>query len=239
MAIIKGKRSRPRRCMLYGVHGIGKSTAVKDFLLVDLEDGSGDIDVAARWDSVPQSYEEFKSVLGELIRDGFEAPGLAIDTADWLEYLLAKEVCRAEGVKTLAEVPYGKGPAMLVPLWEHLLDGFERLAAKHSKHVVLLCHSQIMTVRRPGLESFQRYEPALTKETSKLIQEWADEVLFYRYRDVLRTEKEGFGKERKVALDVRERYIQTSETMIAAAKNRLGLPDELSNFGEYLARLTT
>lgn len=239
MAIIKGKRSRPRRCMLYGVHGIGKSTAVKDFLLIDLEDGSGDIDVAARWDTVPQSYEEFKTILGELIRDGFDALGLAIDTADWLEYLLAKEVCRAEGVKTLAEVPYGKGPAMLVPLWEHLLDGFERLAAKHSKHVVLLCHSQIMTVRRPGLESFQRYEPALTKETSKLIQEWADEVLFYRYRDVLKTEKEGFGKERKVALDVRERYIQTSETMIAAAKNRLGLPDELSNFGEYLARLTT
>jgi len=239
MAIIKGKRSRPRRCMLYGVHGIGKSTAVKDLLLIDLEDGSGDIDVAARWDTVPQSYEEFKTILGELIRDGFDALGLAIDTADWLEYLLAKEVCRAEGVKTLAEVPYGKGPAMLVPLWEHLLDGFERLAAKHSKHVVLLCHSQIMTVRRPGLESFQRYEPALTKETSKLIQEWADEVLFYRYRDLLKTEDQGFNKERKVALPVNERFIQTRETMIAAAKNRLGLPDELSNFGEYLARLTT
>jgi hypothetical protein len=239
MAIIKGKRSRPRRCLQYGVHGIGKSTSVKDGLVIDLEDGSGDIEVAGRWDTVPQSCEEFKAIIGELIRDGFEQPFLAIDTADWLEYLLAKEVCRAEGVKTLAEVPYGKGPAMLIPLWEHLLDGFERLAAKHSKHVVLLCHSQIMTVRRPGLESFQRYEPALTKETSKLIQEWADEVLFYRYRDVLKTEKEGFGKERKVALDVRERYIQTSETMIAAAKNRLGLPDELSNFGEYLARLTT
>jgi hypothetical protein len=239
MAIIKGKRSRPRRCMLYGVHGIGKSTAVKDFLLIDLEDGSGDIDVAARWDIIPHSHGQFKEIIVELISSGFDEPGLAIDTADWLEYLLAKDVCMAEGVKTLSEIPYGKGPAMLVPLWDNLLCGFEKLAEKHNKHIILLCHSQIMTVRRPGLESFQRYEPALTKETSKLIQEWADEVLFYRYRDVLKTEKEGFGKERKVALDVRERYIQTSETMIAAAKNRLGLPDELSNFGEYLSRLTT
>ena len=239
MAIIKGKRSRPRRCMLYGVHGIGKSTAVKDFLLIDLEDGSGDIDVAARWDSVPQSYEEFKAIIGELIRDGFDEPGLAIDTADWLEYLIAREVCTAEGKKTLGDIGYGKGPSMMLPYWEHLLDGFERLSAKHGKHVVLLCHSQILTVRRPGLESFQRYEPALTKETSKLLQEWADEVLFYRYRDILKTEDQGFNKERKVALPVNERFIQTRETMIAAAKNRLGLPDELSNFGEYLARLTT
>ena len=52
MAIIKGKRSRPRRCTLYGVHGIGKSTAVKDGLVIDLEDGSGDIEVAGRWDTV-------------------------------------------------------------------------------------------------------------------------------------------------------------------------------------------
>lgn len=232
MAIVKGFKKRPRRCVLYGVHGVGKTTASKNCLNIDLENGSGDIEIA-RWDSIPQSYDEFKGIIKELISTGFEQHTLAIDTADWLEYLLVKEVCRATGKASLAEIEYGKGPGMLLPFWEHVLEGFEILAARHGKNVLLLAHSKVVKIQRPGVDSFQRYEPALELPTSKLLQEWADEVLFYRYRDILKSEDAGFNKTRKIALDTHERYIQTSETMVAQAKNRLSLPDELASFDEY------
>ena len=44
MQIQRGKLVRPRRCLLVGQHGIGKSTAARDALILDLEDGSGDIE---------------------------------------------------------------------------------------------------------------------------------------------------------------------------------------------------
>jgi hypothetical protein len=60
-----------------------------------------------------------------------------------------------------------------------------------------------------------------------MIQEWCDEVLFASFRVNTRTEEAGFGKERKLAVGGKDRYIRTNESASCIAKNRLGLPSEL------------
>ena len=49
MKIVKGKQQRPRRVMLYGTHGIGKSSWAAQApatVFLNLEDGLADIDCA-------------------------------------------------------------------------------------------------------------------------------------------------------------------------------------------------
>ncbi len=47
--VAKGKQVRPRRTVIYGTHGVGKSTFAAKFpvpIFVQTEDGAADLDVA-------------------------------------------------------------------------------------------------------------------------------------------------------------------------------------------------
>lgn len=237
LAISRGLNKRPRRCLFYGVPGIGKTTsAVTESLLLDLERGSGDID-CARIDAAPKSLDEFKEILKALIADGFDEPTLTIDTIDVVESFIKAEVAKKENVACIDAIEYGKGPGMMVPYWESLIAGFETLAKKHGKNLVLIGHCAVTKMSPPGSETFQRYEPDMLNASSKTLRNWCDEVLFYRYRNAVTIEEQGFGKERAIAIDKAVRYIQTAETLAAVAKNRVGLPMEIESFDEYRKHL--
>lgn len=236
MSVVKGFKKRPRKCLLYGTQGIGKTTAVKDCLVVDIEQGSGDLE-CARFEPSPTTYEEFKACLLWLINNPTEQVSHAFDSASWIDKLIVKEVCRVNNVQGLADIEYGKGGGMCVPYWEHVLSGFDALIARQSKNVILLAHSKIVKFTPPGKDSYQRYEPDFLPEVAAIVNRWVDDTLFYRWRTVTRAEELGFGKERTVALDVQERYLQTVEMPSAIAKNRLSLPTEIASFDEYKRHL--
>lgn len=234
------KRAEPRRCVLYGVEGIGKTTAAKGSRLIDLENGSNDIEIArveGRFDEgkaprAPKTFDEYVATVRYLIKNPPPEPMVATDSLDWLEYMVIQKVCEVANKPSLSEIEYGKGPGMCVPYWEDLLEGWDRLRAV-GKHVLLIAHCVVRDVIPPGSAKYQEYAPKLMPQTAAVIQEWADEVLFFRYRHITTTEKGGFNKERTVAANCAERYIQCAKTLAAVAKNRIGLPDEIDSFSEY------
>jgi hypothetical protein len=232
----KSFKKRPRKCLFYGTQGIGKSTACKDFLIVDLEDGSCDIE-CARYEPKPTSYEELCEVIKWLVKNQVEQSTIAFDSASWVDKLVAREVCCKAGSLSLAEVEYGKGGGMCVPYWEHLCEGFSTIIEKQGKNIVLVAHSKISKISPPGLSAFQRYEPDLVPEVAAVLNRWADDIIFYRWRTLTRSEDGGFGRERAVAIDTQERYLQTVETPSAIAKNRLNLPAEITSFADYVTHL--
>lgn len=221
----KGKKIRPRRVLLYGVHGIGKSTWASKWpnpVFLPTEDGCGDLDVASYplMTSIKDIYGAVVELGGDVQHD-FQT--LVIDSADWLERLIWQGVCQKHGKQDIGEFDFGKGYSHATEAFRRLLNMLDSVRNK-GMHVVFLAHASAVKFSEPGQESYDRYSPKLHRDASALIQEWADEVFFANYPRVTRTADEGFGKKRNIAIESGERQMFTSETAAFLAKNRLGLP---------------
>ena len=247
--IKKTKTKRPRRTLLYGVHGIGKSSWANmwpDPIFINLEDGLTDIDADAF--PVPMNLQEAWGPIMELSGDATAGHGyktLVIDSVDWLEQRFVwNEVASKNGVKHIGDVGFGKGYAQAADMFSKLLMGLDSVR-NTGMHVLLLAHSSIRRFDAPDSEAYDRYMPKLHQNNSgfgvsSLVQEWADEVLFCNYKSYTKTTTGGFGKETTKAIGNGERVIYTTERPSHIAKNRLGLPDTVPmsvdtfHYGEYI-----
>lgn len=238
MKLLKGKSDRPRRILTYGVHGVGKSTWAAQApspLFLDIEDGIGDLDVE-RTEHL-KDFGQVISAISYLISNQTEHKTIVLDSLDWLERLIFRQVATDEDKKTIDEIAYGRGYRMAAKKWDYLLRGLNELRS-NGKTIVLLAHSVAKRFSPPDSDSYERYEPALHEVGSRIIQEWCDEVLFAQFRVMTRKADEGFGNKRTMAIDGKERFIRTSESASVVAKNRLGLPSELPmEWGAYAAHL--
>lgn len=228
MQINKGKKIKPRRTLLYGVHGVGKSewaAQALNCLFLNLEDGLNDIDCHST--DVLTTFDCVIDALRWLAEKSHPYKNICIDSVDWLEQLIHKEVARAARKESIAEIGYGNGYKQAIALWDKVLFALEWLRTEKAVGVILLAHADIKKFQSPEQDSYDRYQPALHESASSLLQEWCDEVLFASYRVAIRKEDQGFDKTRNIAIDVGERYIRTTETAAVLAKNRLSMPAEI------------
>jgi hypothetical protein len=217
-SITTGRKADPRRVLVYGVHGVGKSTfaAMADSpVFIQTEDGLGNVD-AARF-PLARSLGDVMGYLASLY-DEHPYRTVAIDSLDWLERLIHADVCRQKNVDSIEDIGYGKGYAFALRQWREVLDALDGLRNVRGMTVVLIAHAQIEKFANPETETYDRYAPRLHRLASALVQEWCDEVLFATYRVHTRTASEGFDG---------ERVLRTTERPAHVAKNRLALPDEI------------
>ena len=183
MKILTGKKIQPRRSMLYGVHGVGKSTWAADapsVLFMDLEDGLADLD-AAKTEHLKEWHEVMES-LRWLYNEKHPFRTLAIDTVDWLEQMIHREVAIGSDVASIADIGYGKGFQQALKYWDELLNALEYLRTGKGMTIVLLAHSQVVRFSDPETEGYDTYQPALHKLAAARLQEWCDEVFFASYK---------------------------------------------------------
>jgi hypothetical protein len=240
MQIRRGKQPGPRRIMLYGQHGVGKSTwaneAPSPFFL-NVEDGLNDIDCA----STPKlnSYADIVSAISWLANNPHEFKTIVLDSFDWAEQFILHEVAVAANKAAYSLIKFGEGTGPAVKKTMFLLDGFGALQ-KRGMGIILLAHARVVRHENPETSAYDRYEPDLLKAISSTVQEWCDEVLFASFKVFTKVEDAGFGRERAIAIGGKERFIRTSESATAIAKNRLRLPDELpmswAAYAEHLPR---
>jgi hypothetical protein len=232
MRIIKGIVAAPRRILLYGQHGVGKSSwAAKapNPIFINVEDGLCDLDCDKTpvLRSITEVYEALIWLGGDEDH-GYKT--IVIDTLDWMERLIHQgevESINDRKIKTLADVGFGKGYPRAIPHWDLTLKYLDHLRRAKGMTVILLAHARVERFESPEADSYDRYSIDLHKTASGMIQEWCDEVLFAAFRVNTRTEDGGFGKERKLAVGGKDRYIRTCESASCLAKNRLSLPSEL------------
>ena len=233
--IQRGKKPRPRRTVLYGTHGIGKTTWAAQWdrpFFIAFEDGCGDLDVAS---IRPNDIADAWQIMIELGDPNAEQEfgTLVIDSADWMEAAIQKTIVSSRGKKSLDEFEFGKGYGESAEVFAKMLQLFTSVRDA-GLNVVILAHCEIKKYTPPGLDSYDRYTPKLHKTTAALLQEWSDEVLFAAYRTYVRKEDMGFNKNRGVATGGTDRVLYCQESAGWLAKNRLGLPPEMSfDFAEY------
>lgn len=228
MKILKGRQVVPRRTLLYGVHGIGKSTwaaAAPECLILNLEDGLNDID-CQRTEHLT-TLEQVNDALRWLGTQQHSFKTVAIDSIDWLESIIHAEVAKAAGKNSIADIGYGVGYKQALTHWDKITFALDWLRSEKQMGVILLAHCAVKKHSDPEQDSYDRYQPALHDLASAFLMEWCDEVLFASYRTYVRKEDLGFNKERAIAIGGTERYIRTQETAAALAKNRLSMPAEI------------
>ena len=223
-----GRATAPRRVMLYGTHGIGKSTfgamSPKPIFL-QTEDGLGEIDC----DKLPltESFEQAIAALSELYTEKHPYRTIVVDSLDWLERLIWADVCKKRNVESIEDVGFGKGYVFALTQWREFLAGLEALRNDRAMMVVLVAHARIERFENPETETYDRYVPRLHKLAAAVMQEWCDEVLFATYRVHTTKTEEGFNRKRTHAIGTGERILRTVERPAHLAKNRLNLPEEL------------
>lgn len=226
--IHSGKRPAPRRVMLYGTHGIGKSTFAAGSekpVFIQTEDGLGEIDC----DKFPlaESFEQVIAALSELYTEKHPYRTVVVDSLDWLERMIWADVCRKRMVESIEDIGYAKGYVFALTQWREFLDGLSALRNERGMTSVLIAHAKIEKFENPETETYDRYVPRLHKLASAVVQEWCDEILFATYRVHVKQTDEGFKRKRTQGIGTGERIVRTTERPAHVAKNRLDLPEEL------------
>lgn len=229
MKIIRGKQPGAKKVAVYGPEGIGKSTFASRFpdpVFIDTEGSTKDMDVART--EAPSSW----AMLMEQVKYVKEHPEvcrtLAVDTIDWAERMCVDHICAAHQKKGVEDFGYGKGYVYVKEEFGRFLDMLAE-AAEAGVNVVLTAHAQIKKFEQPDeMGSYDRWELKLgqktASQTSPLVKEWADMLLFANYKthSVAVDDK---GQKRKAQGGKRVMY--TSHHPCWDAKNRYGLPDEM------------
>jgi len=244
MKITTGKQEKPRRTMLYGVHGVGKSTwaaQAPDCLFLNLEDGLNDID-CSRSGLITQ-FDQVMDSLRWLAENPHDYKHLAIDSVDWLEAIIHKEVALKASKDSIADIGYGAGYKQALRFWDRIIFALDWLRSEKNVGIILIAHADVKKFESPESDSYDRYQPALHPLAASLLQEWCDEVFFASYRVFTRKEDQGFNKDRTIAVGDGERYLRCQETAATLAKNRLRMPAEIpfswSDYAQYFTKKST
>jgi len=223
-SITSGPRSQPPRMMVFGPHGVGKTTFAAQApnpIFIQTEDGLGLLETPAF--PLAGNVQEVHDAIGVLYNEKHDFRTAVLDSADWLDNLIIQSVDATHNEKELA---YGKGALLCAEQWRLILDGFNALRSK-GMTVILLAHCEIKRFDPPDSDSYERYQPKLQNRSSALIQEWSDAVLFANWKSFVKSEAVTQQKSVKKAIASGERLLHTGEKPAYLAKNRYSLPDTL------------
>lgn len=230
----RGREIKPPLMVLYGVHGIGKSTWASEApapVFIQTEEGLNTLDVVKF--PLAKSIDDVFSAIAALCNEDHEFQTVVLDTADWFERLVHDEVRKLHGETVFTD--YGKGYKLAIPFFEKLLQGLTYLRDKKGMSAIVLGHAKITQFNAPDSPAFDRYSIDLHDTVATSFEEWADCVFFANYRVFVQKEDVGFGKQEGKAIGKGDRIIYTQERPPHRAKNRYNLPYELPmNYGSFV-----
>lgn len=213
------------RVLVYGVEGIGKSTfaaGAPEPVFIQTEDGLGSL--AVDHFPIATSVTDVMEAIGTLFTNEHPFKSVVIDSLDWLETLIWRDIEAKYDAKDLA---YGKGAMIAADKWREILDGLTALRNERGMAVVLIAHTEIKRFDSPETEPYDRYQPKLQARSSALVREWCDAVLFANYKTLIKKDDVGFNKTVSRGITTGERLLFTSERPAYMAKNRYGLPESI------------
>lgn len=221
----KGIVHAPPRIMLYGVHGIGKSTVAANApgaIFIPTEDGANEIDVPKL--PIVSSVDEVLEQLRALYKETHDYETVVIDSADWLEDFIQLEL---KASYTEKELSYGKDSVRAAEKMNEVLTALNHLREHRGMSCIMIAHCEVKRFDSPMSEPYDRYQPKLQSRMGSLIQEWADAVLFMTYDIAVKREEVGFNKEHRRGISTGIRKIFTEERPAFHAKNRYRMPVEI------------
>lgn len=231
---------KPPRICVYGVEGVGKTTfaaGASNPVFIWTEEGRGSLDVPGF--PIAKTFQDVMDALAALYQEDHDFGTTVVDSLDWLEPLIWKQVCADKGVKSIEDIGYGKGYKEAVNYWREFIDGLMALRAEKNMAYVLIAHSTIKRFDSPETDPYDRYQIKLHETASAIIREHCDVVGFCNYHVAVREKDVGFNKKAARGVTSGERLLYLNEKPAFQAKNRYSMPDSISldwsDFADHLA----
>lgn len=220
----------PMKLIIWGQEGVGKTSLASLFpspWFIDTEQSTKWMPQLKnrQFQPYPKTWADVKAHLNMFIQ---QKPGetLVIDTGDWLEAMLIKDLCNRKGWDGLGGGnDFGNSYNVLDTEFRDFLALLNQVVDM-GINVIVTCHSQTKTFTAPDqMGSWDRYELKLQKKTASAIKEWADAIVFMKFKDtIIQTDKNG---KKFKAQGGTLRVIETIRTAAWDGKNRFGWPEEM------------
>jgi len=218
----------PPRMVIYGPHGVGKTTFASNAptpILLPFEDGIGKLSIA-RFPLI-KTWDQAMEACGALIQESHPYQTAAIDSLDWLEPIIWAETCRRNGWKDIEQPGFGKGYVAAADVWRDFFDCLVAMRDTKGMSVILLAHCEAKRFEDPTSDPYDRYGIKLQPRAGAIAQEWADMVGFANFKTYTQKADAGFNRKVTRGVGLGERVLFTEERPAFYAKNRYGLPPEM------------
>lgn len=218
--VITDATGRPPAIVVYGEPGIGKSTFASTAnapIMLDLEKGAAYLNVPK---VMPDTLADVNGWLDTLLTGKHDYKTIVIDTLDWLEALIHKQVCKDTGAKDILDkrndgTAYGRGHVQALNMFIAVREKLNRIRDERGLAIVILAHTLKKRIDDPIDGSYDKHVLKVHEKIGAAAVEWADAVLMAKKQLVQTSD----GK-----LAEGSAVLVTSGTLGATAKNRLNLP---------------
>jgi hypothetical protein len=220
-----GRQIKPIFVCLYGPDGVGKSTfgaSAPNPVFIGTESGSFTLE-AARLPQ-PKSIGQYIGQTLALRDQPHPFESIIVDSLDWLEPLIWKQVCAEGKVETIEkyEQGYGKGYVRAAEIWRGVINELAGLAQRF--HVILIAHSKIKKFDDPSHSAaYERYIIGINEHAAAVVRQAVDCVLFATFKANVKTLSKTSA--RGIGDGVRLMFSQHRPAF--DAKNRFNLPFEM------------
>lgn len=219
------KQNKPPRIVLYGTPKIGKSTFcsnIKNVLFLDIENGTGNLNVARIERDALETYTDVLNTLEALSVQEHDFKSVVIDSADFLERIIQEQVGKEHNCE-FSKIGYGRGEVRVASLWREITQKLDNLVTNQNMSVWVIAHEIQRKINEPNQDTYDKYTLAMSAKSVDVLQAWADAILFAEEETHLTSKKQGMGE--KVKAYAGDRVIHTKESPRHLAGNRYNLPD--------------
>lgn len=237
MEPIKTKISRPPLMVVYGEHKVGKSTFASQAnapIFIQTEDGLEHLGV----DAFPlcKDLGSFILALSWVSTEKHEFKTLVIDSLDWLERLIWKDICDKNGWEQLGDGPYGAGYKLALKTWDSILRQIGEINKNRKMFVLFLAHAKIQKFEDPERDNYDRYDLDLHEKSGNLICQAMDIIGFATKKIAVQVKKEGQKTSGKAKMG-QESVLMLAKSASYEAGNRYGLTQTPLIWSEFSTAL--
>lgn len=240
MINIQERKALPPRILFYAPPKFGKTTfgsMAPNPIFIQTEDGLDNLDVDAF--PLSKTFGEVLDNLTQLCTEEHDYKTLVVDSVDWLEPLIWKQLCaehKADSIEMVAG-GYGKGYSMAIDLWKQYIDALNYLRSERDMMIVQIAHAEVKRYDSPTSESYDRYKIKVHKNAAEKLMEHSDVIIFGNFEIITKKTDVGFNKTKVRAIGDADRLLFTEERPAFVAGNRFSLPPEIpfSKDGSYWA----
>lgn len=234
----------PSRLVAHGVEGVGKTEFAANApgaitIMTRGETGLETLIDNGRVRDTPHFPEtmEWDSLLSQIewLTDAEHNYKTAvIDTLNGAERLCHEHVCKRDFRNNWGKdgfTSFQQGYDAALGDWRELLGALDRLRETRRMAIICLCHTRVATFKNPEGADYDRYVPDMHHKTWSLTHKWADHVLFANFYTSVVGGKAGdseLSSGKGKGRGGQDRVMYTVRHAAYDAKNRAGLPEEIS-----------